>query len=140
MKILSVQPFSVQIFTKYFSLTWILENICCCFSKSLFNWSPHFITSFSKAVKIQTDSCTAEMGFQLVPKYLKESETAKICSHTAVVDRKDSTSGHSNARWDGCRNNALRLKVKTSFGSVRLCENSFGRLGLCENSFGSGTV
>ena len=28
------------------------------FSKSLFNWSPHFITSFSKAVKIQTDSCT----------------------------------------------------------------------------------
>ena len=50
------------------------------FSKILFNWSPHFITSFSKPVKIQTDSCTAEMGFQLVPKYLKESETAKICS------------------------------------------------------------
>ena len=50
------------------------------FSKSLFNWSPHFITSFSKAVKIQTDSCTAEMGFQLIPKYFKESESAKICS------------------------------------------------------------
>ena len=50
------------------------------FSKSLVNWSPHFITSFSKPVKIQTDSCTAEMGFQLVPKYLKESETDKICS------------------------------------------------------------
>ena len=29
------------------------------FSKSLFNWSPHFITSFCKPVKIQTDSCTA---------------------------------------------------------------------------------
>ena len=79
-KIFPVQPFLVQIFPKYFSLTWISEDICCCFSKSLFNWSPHFITSFSKAVKIQTDSCTAEMGFQLVPKYLKESETAKICS------------------------------------------------------------
>merc|ERR1711944_286787 len=50
------------------------------FSKSLVNWSPHFITSFSKPVKIQTDSCNAEMGFQLVPKYLKESETEKICS------------------------------------------------------------
>ena len=54
------------------------------FSKSLFNWSPHFITSFSKPVRIPTESCencsTAEMGFQLVPKYLKESETAKICS------------------------------------------------------------
>ena len=50
------------------------------FSKSLFNWSPHFITSFCKPVKIQTDSCTAEMGFQLVRKYLKESETEKICS------------------------------------------------------------
>ena len=39
-----------------------------------------FFTSYSKPVKIQTDSCTAETGFQLVPKYLKESETAKICS------------------------------------------------------------
>ena len=37
------------------------------FSKSLVNWSPHFITSFSKPVKIQTDSCTVDMGFQLVP-------------------------------------------------------------------------
>ena len=41
------------------------------FSKSRFNWSPHFITSFIKPVRIPTDSCenysTAEMGFQLVP-------------------------------------------------------------------------
>ena len=25
-----IQPFSVQIFPKYFSLNWIIKNICCC--------------------------------------------------------------------------------------------------------------
>ena len=44
------------------------------FSKSRFNWFPHFITSSIKPVRIPTDSCenysTAEMGFQLVHKYM----------------------------------------------------------------------
>ena len=43
------------------------------FSKSRFNWSPHFITSFIKPVRIPSDSCenysTAEMGFQLLPRF-----------------------------------------------------------------------
>ena len=71
---------SANISQIFFSHLDIWRYLLLFFSKILFNWSPHFITSFSKPFKIQTDSCTAEMGFQLVPKYLKESETAKICS------------------------------------------------------------
>ena len=69
-----------NIYQIFFSHLDIRKYLLLFFSKILFNWSPHFITSFSKAVKIQTDSCTAEMGFQLVPKYLKENETDKTCS------------------------------------------------------------
>ena len=57
------------------------------FSKSLFNWSPHFITSFIKPVRIPTDSCenycTAEMGFQLVPNILKKVKLTK-CIHPNI--------------------------------------------------------
>ena len=50
------QPFSVQIFLKYSFLNWIVKNICCCLFKNLFNWSPHFSTSFSKHAGIPTES------------------------------------------------------------------------------------
>ena len=55
----------------YFSLNWIMKNICCCLFKSLFKLSTHFFTSFSKTAGIPTDSCenstAAEMGFNSYP-------------------------------------------------------------------------
>ena len=54
-----------------FFLIWIIKNICCCLSKNLFNWSPHFSTSFSKRARIPTDSfeksTSTEMGFNSYP-------------------------------------------------------------------------
>ena len=49
-----------------------------CLLKSLFNWSPHFFTSFSKPARTPTDSSTADISFQLVPKYMLESETDQM--------------------------------------------------------------
>ena len=68
--------------SQIFSLIWITANICFCLFKLLFNWPLTFFTSFNKFARIQTDSCenfsTAEMGFQLVPKYMLESKTDQI--------------------------------------------------------------
>ena len=54
-----------------FVLNWIIKNICCCLFKSLFNWSPHFFTSFSKPAGIPTDSSenstASVMGFNWYP-------------------------------------------------------------------------
>ena len=64
-------PSKCKYFPNIFLSPGYSEIFAAVFSKSLFNWSPHFITSFSKPVRISTDSCenysTAEMGFQLVP-------------------------------------------------------------------------
>ena len=60
-------PSQCKYFPNIFLSPGYLKIFAAVFSKILFNWSPHFITSFSKPVKIQTDSCTAEMGFQLPP-------------------------------------------------------------------------
>ena len=61
----------MQIFSKYCFLNLIIKNICCCLFKSLFNWSPHFFTSFSKPAGIPTDSSenstASVMGFNWYP-------------------------------------------------------------------------
>ena len=78
-------PFSVQIFLKYSFLNWIIKNICCCLFKNLFNWSPHFSTSFSKPTGIPTESYGKVYyywdGFQLVPKYQSK---VKLISNISV--------------------------------------------------------
>ena len=65
------QPFCVQIFPKYFFLNFTIKNICCCLSKSLFNWSSHFFTSFRKPAGNPTDSfkyyTAAIMSFNSYP-------------------------------------------------------------------------
>ena len=57
--------------SQIFFLNWIIKNICGFLFKSLFNWSSHFFTSFSKPAGIPTDSCensaAAEMGFNSYP-------------------------------------------------------------------------
>ena len=41
--------------SQIFFLNFIIKNICCCLSKSLFNWSSHFFTSFSKPAGTSTE-------------------------------------------------------------------------------------
>ena len=70
-KISLSSPSKCKYFPNIFLSPGYSEIFAAVFSKSLFNWSPHFITSFSKPVRIPTESCencsTAEMGFQLEP-------------------------------------------------------------------------
>ena len=73
-----------------FFLIWIIKNICCCLSKNLFNWSPHFSTSFSKRARIPTDSFEKVYyfwdGIQLMPKYqLKVQLISNISVWNALI-------------------------------------------------------
>ena len=71
--------------SQIFVLNWIIKNMCCFLFKSLFNWSSHFFTSFSKPAGIPTDSCEKVYyywdGFQLVPKYQSK---VKLISNISV--------------------------------------------------------
>ena len=75
-------PSKCKYFPNIFLSPGYSEIFAAVFSKSLFNWSPHFITSFSKPVRIPTESCencsTAEMGFQLVPNIWKKVKLINI--------------------------------------------------------------
>ena len=80
---LSSQPFCVQIFPKYFFLNFIIKNICCCLSKSLFNWSSPFFTSFSKPAGTSTEKsyqkCLPSLNDQLGPNICQKVKLTKCC-------------------------------------------------------------
>ena len=54
-----------------------------CLFKSLFNWSPHFFTSFNKPARTSTDSCenssAASLNDQLDPNICWKVKLAKYC-------------------------------------------------------------
>ena len=57
-------PSQCKYFPNIFLSPGYLKIFAAVFSKILFNWSPHFITSFSKPFKIQTDGVsTRTHGF-----------------------------------------------------------------------------
>ena len=91
------------------TVKWMIKNIYFCLFKSLFNWSPHFFTSFSKPAGIPSNSCenssSAEMGFQLVPKYQRK---VKLISNISVWNaqrkmqqkRKDQSLRKNRVVWN----------------------------------------
>ena len=79
-----IQPFSVQIFPKYFSLTWIFENICCCFFQESVQLVPSLYHILHQACQNSNWFLWKLLycwdGVSTRTKYLKESETDKIFS------------------------------------------------------------
>ncbi len=69
--------------SQIFFLIFIIKNICCCLSKSLFNWSSHFFTSFSKPAGTSTEQsyqkCLPSLNDQLGPNICQKVKLTKCC-------------------------------------------------------------